>query len=185
MLKLLYEGILIRENGIIKKASSSSTLIITNNHNIIVDTSTRDMKDMIIKGLSELNLTLDDIDVVINTHLHYDHIENNSLFKNATFYASPKEFGFDDNFEDFRKLKDKEIEIIETPGHTYGSISVIYKDYVVVGDASPLRNNILKMIPPKLHVDEKLALESLKKIRELKKNVITGHEGIVYKEELL
>jgi hypothetical protein len=28
-------------------------------------------------------------------------------------------------------------------------------------------------------------LESLKKIRELKKNVITGHEGIVYKEELL
>ena len=108
MLKLLYEGILIRENGIIKKASSSSTLIITNNHNIIVDTSTRDMKDMIIKGLSELNLTLDDIDVVINTHLHYDHIENNSLFKNATFYASPKEFGFDDTYYDLVLALEKE-----------------------------------------------------------------------------
>lgn len=41
------------------------------------------------------------------------------------------------------------------------------------------------MIPPKLNVDEKLALESLKKIRKLRKNVITGHEGIVYKEKLL
>ncbi|AIJ05719.1 hypothetical protein JH146_0874 [Methanocaldococcus bathoardescens] len=186
MIKLLYEGVLIRENGIIKKASSSSTLIVTDNNNIIVDTSTKDMENIIIKGLSELNLSPNDIDVVINTHLHYDHIENNSIFKNATFYASTKEFGFNDNFEDFRKFKDKEIEIIETPGHTYGSISVIYKDdYVIVGDASPLKNNILKMIPPKLNVDEKLALESLKKIRELRKNVITGHEGIVYKEELI
>ena len=68
MIKLLYEGILIRENGIILKASSSSTLILTDSNNIIVDTSTKDMENVIIKGLSELNLSPYDIDVVINNN---------------------------------------------------------------------------------------------------------------------
>ncbi|WP_456473076.1 MBL fold metallo-hydrolase [Methanocaldococcus sp.] len=185
MIKLLYDGELIRENGIIKKASSSVTLIQTKNHNIIVDTSTKDKREIIIKELEKLNLSPKDIEITINTHLHYDHIENNSIFTNATFYASPKEFGFNEYFEDFKKFKDKDIEIVETPGHTYGSISVIYKDYIVVGDASPLKNNVIKLIPPRLNVDEKLALKTLKYIRSLKKNVITGHEGIVYKEEII
>ena len=55
MIKLLYEGELIRENGIIKKASSSVTLIQTENHNIIVDTSTRDKRELIIEELKKLN----------------------------------------------------------------------------------------------------------------------------------
>ncbi|ENN95651.1 hypothetical protein J422_06673 [Methanocaldococcus villosus KIN24-T80] len=173
MIKLLYKGELIREGGIIKKASSSSTFISTEKHNILVDTSTKDKLKIILKNLP---VKPDEIDVIINTHSHYDHVENNDFFKEATVYGSPKEGSY---FEDYKKLKDKEIEIIETPGHTYGSISVIYKDYIIVGDASPLKDNILKLIPPRVNVDENLALKSLIKIRKLKKNVITGHDGCV------
>ena len=83
----------------------------------------------------------------------------------------------------FKELIDPEIEIIETPGHTMDSISVIYEDYLISGDASPLKNNILNDRAPGVFVDLELALNSLKRIRSLQKNIITGHDGILYKNE--
>ncbi|AJD91825.1 hypothetical protein JMA_25080 [Jeotgalibacillus malaysiensis] len=53
------------------------------------------------RSLSELNLTVDDIDTVVMTHMHFDHIggltapdgENmKSVFPNATIYASETEW---------------------------------------------------------------------------------------------
>ena len=175
MIKVLYNGILVREGNKITEAASSVVLIQTKKHNIIIDTSSRDKRDLIIKELDKLGLKPEDIDIVINTHDHWDHVENNDLFKNAKIIT----------YNNYKELDDNEIEIIETPGHTEDSISVIYKDYIVVGDASPLKDNILKDIEPKLNIDEKLALDTLKKIKSLKKNIITGHEGIYYKEEYL
>ena len=32
----------------------------------------------------------EDVDIVINTHLHYDHCGNNSLFRNAKFVVQKK-----------------------------------------------------------------------------------------------
>jgi glyoxylase-like metal-dependent hydrolase (beta-lactamase superfamily II) len=79
----------------------------------------------------------------------------------------------------------QQITILKTPGHTYGSISVVYGDYVIVGDAAPLRENILGDILPSVIVDYRAAKGSLRRIKLLKKNIITGHDGIVYKEEFL
>jgi glyoxylase-like metal-dependent hydrolase (beta-lactamase superfamily II) len=198
MIKLLYKGELIHENGVIKKASSSVTLIQTKNHNIIVDTSTKDKRDIIIEELKKLNLEPKDIDVVINTHRHYDHIENNDLFENAKIYASAQEcivecegcklYSHVEDVKDFipvEKFQDDEITIIKTPGHTYGSISVVYGDYIIVGDAAPLKENILGDVLPLDIVDYRAAKGSLRRIKLLKKNVITGHDGIVYREEFL
>ncbi len=175
MIKVIYDGVLIRNGNTITEAASSVTFIKTKKHNIIVDTSSRDKRDLIIRKLDELGLKPEDIDIVINTHDHWDHVENNDLFKNAKII----------NYKNYNELNDDEIEIIETPGHTEDSISVTYSDYIVVGDASPLKDNILKDIEPKLNIDEKLALDTLKKIKNLKKNIITGHEGIQYKDEYL
>ncbi|ADC68726.1 beta-lactamase domain protein [Methanocaldococcus sp. FS406-22] len=198
MIKLLYKGELIRENDMIKKASSSVTFIQTKSHNIIVDTSTKDKRELIIEELKKLNLEPKDIDVVINTHRHYDHIENNDLFENAKIYASAQEcivecdgcklYSNMDEIEEFipvEKFHDDEITILKTPGHTYGSISIVYGDYVIVGDAAPLRENILGDILPLVIVDYRAAKGSLRRIKLLKKNIITGHDGIVYKEEFL
>jgi glyoxylase-like metal-dependent hydrolase (beta-lactamase superfamily II) len=198
MIKLLYKGELIRENDMVKKASSSVTFIQTKSHNIIVDTSTKDKRELIIEELKKLNLEPKDIDVVINTHRHYDHIENNDLFENAKIYASAQEcivecngcklYSNMDEIEEFipvEKFRDDEITILKTPGHTYGSISIVYGDYVIVGDAAPLRENILGDILPSVIVDYRAAKGSLRRIKLLKKNIITGHDGIVYKEEFL
>src|SRR5699024_10453864 len=43
------------------------------------------------KQLNDIGVTTGDIDIVINTHLHWDHIGENSLFKNATFYVQKDE----------------------------------------------------------------------------------------------
>jgi glyoxylase-like metal-dependent hydrolase (beta-lactamase superfamily II) len=39
-------------------------------------------------------VSVDEIDIVINTHLHWDHCYNNSLFKNARFVVQKKELEF-------------------------------------------------------------------------------------------
>lgn len=36
----------------------------------------------------------DDVDIVINTHLHWDHTGNNHLFKNATFYVQREDYEY-------------------------------------------------------------------------------------------
>ncbi|ACX72938.1 beta-lactamase domain protein [Methanocaldococcus vulcanius M7] len=198
MIKLLYEGEFVRKNNIIKKASSSITFIQTKSHNIIVDTSTKDKRELIIKELKKLNLEPKDIDVVINTHRHCNHVANNDLFCNAEIYSSAQEciveyngcklYTSIDEIEEFtpiEKFQDDEITILKTPGHTYGSVSVVYGDYVIVGDAAPLRENIIEDILPPSIVDYRSAKGSLRRIKLLKKNVITGHDGIVYKEEFI
>ena len=45
-------------------------------------------------ALAELGWGLNDIDIVINSHLHYDHSENNPLLPNARFYVSLREWEF-------------------------------------------------------------------------------------------
>lgn len=173
MLRLLYEGKLVRKDNKILEASSSVTFIKTENHNIIVDTSSKDKRDIIVKGLEKLNLSPKDIDIVINTHSHWDHVGNNDLFKSAEVIK----------YNNYKSLKDRDIEILETPGHTWDSISVIYRDYIVVGDAVPLKDNIIKEVAPGINVNRELALNTLKKIKSLGKHIITGHDGIYFQSK--
>ncbi|MBA2862871.1 MBL fold metallo-hydrolase [Methanococcus maripaludis] len=175
MLDLIYKGILKfnEEKTRILEVASSVTFIETEKNKIIVDTSAKSRKEDLKQYFIDKNINMDDINYVINTHDHFDHVSNNDLFKNAKII----------NHSNFKELMDPEIEIIETPGHTMDSISVIYDDYIISGDASPLKNNILKERAPGVFVDLDLALNSLKKIKSLQKNIVTGHDGILYKTE--
>jgi len=175
MIDLVYGGILKfnEDRTKILEVSSSVTYIETNRNKIVIDTSYNSKMNEIIDYFKNKNIDLSEIKYVINTHNHFDHISNNKLFKNAKIIDRIT----------FKDLNDPEIQIIMTPGHTMDSISVIYRDYVISGDAVPLKNNILKEIPPGVHVDSNLALDSLKKIKKLNKNIITGHDGILYKNE--
>lgn len=109
-------------------------------------------------ALAELDMTPGDIDLVINTHLHFDHCGQNAVFPHAPFYVQRAEverakrearelydwFGFmDAQFE----LLDGDAEVlpglrvIATPGHTVGHQSVVVESAdglsdVLVGDAA-------------------------------------------------
>ncbi len=100
------------------------------------------------EGLAKWGLKPEDIDVVIHTHLHNDHCENDYKCTNATFFVHEKELESIYNphpldyryLEDFildvhdagqiqKVVSDQElfdgIEVVHTPAHTAGGLTVL------------------------------------------------------------
>ncbi|MBF0523600.1 MAG: N-acyl homoserine lactonase family protein [Deltaproteobacteria bacterium] len=100
------------------------------------------------EGLAKWNLRPEDIDIIIHTHLHNDHCENDESCVNAAIYVHqleidhvhnphPLDFRYNEDFilevEERGQIKtiDRDIEIvpgiqvIHTPAHTQGGCSVV------------------------------------------------------------
>ena len=162
---------------------STSTLIRTDDgHNIVVDTSKGFMRPAIKTSLKQIGKVFpEDIDIIVLTHAHEDHIGNNEMFKNAKIYIHK-----DEEFDDPKAIKiDKEtviakgVRIVPTPGHSAGSVSVFVdadRHYAVVGDAAPLKDNFTQRIVPKLNVDPEAAMRSIEKIAAYADVIIPGHD---------
>lgn len=79
---------------------------------------------------------------ILLTHLHFDHateVRELKRFTNAKVIVNKKEdeSEFADIFvkdEDIFKIGNKEIKIIETPGHTKGSVCYLFEDAIFTGD---------------------------------------------------
>lgn len=201
-----------RYYGQVYKAALKPLLIVTDAEYILVDTGfgvlpervskyyTLDRTTTIQSSLKEMDFSVDDISMVISTHLHLDHIGNNALFRNATFYAQKKEIEYSSKPHRFQRqayleeyLKAvryrpvtgkreivKNVWVIPTPGHTPGHQSVLVKakkKYVYCGDVAPLRENYeLRNIVGVLH-DPVQALKSIDKLRELGGFPIFSHDN--------
>jgi len=166
---LLKPGSILKDDaGSILDARSSVTLISTGTRRIIVDTGLAGEEEIILKRLAETEINPEDIDSVINTHAHLDHIGNNFLFTRAKV-LSPKE---GDQIA-------PGVKIIETPGHSMDSISIVVRSQNVVvlaGDALPTFSNYIKGVPPAHHVDRGLACRSMSRILKIADVVIPGHD---------
>ena len=104
----------------------------------------------LVNQLAKIGVKPEDIDIVVNSHLHFDHCSNNKLFPQATFIFSTSELrhsyvpdpwerlGYDPELVVMPGMKtimldlgDFEYEVlpgitlIETPGHSAGHLSVI------------------------------------------------------------
>lgn len=100
------------------------------------------------EGLAKYGLKPEDIDIVLHTHLHNDHCENDSKCINARFYVHEKEleqihnphaldFRYNEDFisevennEQIIALKEDAeilpgIKMIHTPAHTSGGMSIL------------------------------------------------------------
>jgi len=161
-------------------------LVRTAEANILVDTGIRDPKETPpIHGsyehtaehrplalLRRHGLGPDDIDIVINTHLHWDHCSNNGLFEKATFYVQRTEIAYAvapllphaHGYEAFElglvppfagtkfEVLDgdgqitKEVSVFLTPGHTPGFQSVLVRSgglaCLLAGDNIPTHENL-------------------------------------------
>lgn len=181
--KVIKPGLLIRsEMGVILDARSTVTLIQSGHQNILVDISLKKDIDRLLEGLSKENLTPNEINIILLTHCHRDHIENLALFTNAVIYAH---YACKLNIKHikirhFPYIVTSGIEIIDTPGHSWDSITVLVKTqelvYAITGDAIPIKGNYDQWIPPIVHVDAQLALKSMAKIVEKVDIIIPGHD---------
>jgi glyoxylase-like metal-dependent hydrolase (beta-lactamase superfamily II) len=153
------------------------------------------------EGLAANNITPEDIDIVINTHLHDDHCGNNNLFTESTFYVHRDELSFcrkphpidhryDDYFIegiDFIEIeKETELlpglELLPMPGHTPGTMAVKvatnHGTTVITGFCCNSRNfpDNGPAICPGVHTDAIAAWDSIQKIKEMKATILPMHE---------
>jgi len=148
--------------------------------------------------LMKHGLKPEDIDVVINTHLHFDHCGNNKLFKNARFVVQKDELNYayePERFQQAAYVKEffnvkglnyetvrgrcqvcEGVTVMRTPGHSVGHQSVLVKgddgrNYVYCGDAAPIRENLERRNIPGILYNAHKALESIDRLRRIKNAV--------------
>jgi glyoxylase-like metal-dependent hydrolase (beta-lactamase superfamily II) len=78
--------------------SSTCTLATSPSHRILIDTGLSVDEDRLLSALDERRLRPEDIDIVVNTHLHVDHCGNNSIFARATIFMLEAEWRWTQRF---------------------------------------------------------------------------------------
>ncbi|RZC42539.1 Lactamase B domain containing protein [Asbolus verrucosus] len=149
--------------------------------------------DKLITALVDHGINCEDINYVISTHGHSDHIGCNYLFPKAThivgFCISQKDRYFHHDFKSGKeyRINDK-ITIIPTPGHTLQDVTVIINSgkgtIAITGDLfereDDLSNcNIWKSAGSD---SEELQVMNRLKILQLADYIIPGH-GAMFKTD--
>ncbi len=199
------------------KAALKPLLVRTEKENIIVDTGvgnlppiyqkfhdvTRSREEELSFSLKKNGLRPEDISMVVNTHLHFDHCGNNRLFQNSKFLVQTDEIRyayFPDRFMRVSYLRpffdvegdylpvrgryeiEDGVEVLPTPGHTIGHQSLVVKwkgrNIVYAGDAAPLPENIEKRNMTGMIYNSSQGLESIDILRRIENPVyIYSHDN--------
>ena len=203
--------------GEIYEAALKPLLIVTDKTRILIDTGIGELPEKYGKfhtvkmkpdetlraQLQRYKLEPEDINVVINTHLHFDHCGNNRNFTNAKFYVQADELRYayePDRFQKVSYLQDffdvkvdyvpirgshkiaEDVSVLPTPGHSIGHQSVLVRkdgaNYVYCGDAAPIRENLERRNIPGVLYRSDQALESIDKLRKIENAVyIYSHDN--------
>ncbi len=152
-------------------------------------------------ALSKADLVPEDIDVIIHTHLHNDHCENDYKCVNAEVFVQKKEMDFFNNPHpaDHRYYPDilegvnvtqvegdtnimDGIDVIFTPGHSPGGQSVSINTSagrVVITGFCCNDKNFPKSGPavaPGVHIDLTEAYDSIQQIKEMEALILPLHD---------
>jgi len=187
-------------------------LVRTDGGSILLDTGLGDVPEKLRKyypvhrdsrlsgSLAAHGLRPEDICLVVNTHLHFDHAGNNRMFPGARILVQERELRFARDPPRFlrggyvRELFETPnletidgpgriadgIDVIPTPGHTAGHQSVVInmgdRRYIYTGDVSPVRENWETGIPVGILLDPVAATESLERCKALGAMPIFSHD---------
>ncbi|MCS7125029.1 MAG: MBL fold metallo-hydrolase [Candidatus Bathyarchaeota archaeon] len=171
---------------------------------ILFDTGFFSDRHLLTQKLEQEKIRPEDVEIVVLSHLHYDHCINVELFKKATVIVSKRELEYALSDEPkkagdlyvsehtARLIKTGRVleaveglklsantKVIETPGHTPGSISLVVdgeKKTVITGDAVKnaweFKNGVAEMF----YGEKSDVAKSINKIKNLADFVIPGHD---------
>ena len=181
---------------------STNSLLRVGSHNILIDTGPSSRRPFLYRALQSRNLTTDDIDMVILTHMHWDHCQNTDLFRNARVLVNPTEIDYARNpnkwdlavasgMADFMRHMKVEpvsegdvivdgVTVLETPGHTKGHMSVLAEidgeKVLIAGDAMPESGTVSRGVPYNIFWDVEDAHASVEKMMAACNVFYPGHD---------
>ncbi|MBW2038517.1 MAG: MBL fold metallo-hydrolase [Deltaproteobacteria bacterium] len=187
----------------------SSVILVNRDKKILFDTGNWGDREELIRRLQVEGIELEDIDIVILSHLHFDHSINLPLFKRANIilsktaleYASRNsgdlfvpEFMGDYLHSIQKRLTpiegdtklDEKITLLETPGHTPGSISCLLEygelSVILAGDAI---KNAYEFVSGTVDIseDREVSKNTIEKIKEVADIIIPGHDRPFYSKD--
>src|SRR3989344_8855484 len=123
-IKILIEGYAKKlENGWI--ANSTTCLVVGGGKKIITDPGCN--REKLLVALNKEGLVTGDIDYVVHSHRHSDHVLLAGIFEKAKHITFDMDLMYnEDTLSVFDKhILGKEIQIISTPGHVNEHISLI------------------------------------------------------------
>lgn len=177
---------------------------------ILVDTGASTQRHLLPNKLGELGTSTEGIDVVLISHLHFDHVANYDLFPRARFLVHKAEVEFVEknqdpgwayhryHYEGLRATGRMEIlmggevlipgvETLHAPGHTPGCMALILTDSsipttIAAGDAV---KNITELATAQVPMvtDAAQATRSILAIRQRAKVIIPGHDRVLHVHE--
>lgn len=159
-----------------------------------------------VQALAKIGLQPDDFDLVINSHLHFDHAGCNQFFPRAKFLVQRLEMAaaqdpanegkgfyradwdYPLNYEllagDHDVFGDGKLRLELTPGHTPGSMIIVLDlpqsgPMVLAADTVVLRENLEDGLVPKVTMDVAALKQSVKHIQRWRDNgayIVYGHD---------
>lgn len=167
---------------------TSNTYIIKDDTTVIIDPGCYKSFTNLFGLMKNDKIDVQDVDLIINTHLHKDHCESNPMFMRRgallTFHELEKDFTAY-NYKADLKLDDFntgsiDVEIIHTPGHTPGSIVVHLPEYEAIICGDLIFENGLPGRTDIYGGDKKKMVKSIEKVKSYEpKYIMPGHGRIV------
>jgi len=178
-------------------------LIRDGQHNILFDTGNGVIRPQIKGMLAEHGLDFEAIDMIILSHLHWDHTFNYDFFPRAKYVVSKREW---DSANDLVNrdifvgeaiipfLRTAKLRLIETdgeeilpgmkaiftPGHTLGCMSVLLEQdgerWMLTGDAVKTRGE-LRTGCGGMSVNAQTTRETIEKIKAMADRILPGHDS--------
>lgn len=148
----------------------------------------------IASQFKEIGISPDEVNVIMFSHGHYDHVGNAALFRkakwivqrterDAMFGPDPEQFGY--LTELYATVSDLDVEVVDgdhdvfgdgvvrmiyTPGHTPGHNSLLLRlpkigPVLHSGDVAHNRGNLNQLRVPSFNADQDASVESMKKVQ--------------------
>lgn len=170
--------------------------------NILVDAAHVGRRPFLWNALAAHGLDAEDIDTVVLTHAHWDHVQNIDLFPQATLVLHPDErrYAHTPHANDWatpawtgllleqlpvREVTDGEeiipgVDVIGLPGHSPGSIGVVVQTErgraAITGDALHFAYVALTKRNPLVFWDADQAARSIERVLTVSDVVYPGHD---------